>query len=31
MTDIEISRNSKKLNIKEIGKKVGIKESDLML
>ena len=31
MTDIEISRNSNKLNITEVGKKIGIKKNDLEL
>ena len=31
MTDIEISRNSHKLNIYDIGKKVGLKKNDLEL
>ena len=31
MTDIEISRNSKKLNICDVAEKIGIKKEDLML
>ena len=31
MTDIEISRNSNKLNITDIGKKIGLKKNDLEL
>ena len=31
MNDIEISRNSKKLNIADVAKKIGIKKKDLML
>ena len=31
MTDIEISRNSKKLDIREIAKKLDLKEDDLEL
>ncbi|MBQ3307470.1 MAG: formate--tetrahydrofolate ligase [Bacilli bacterium] len=31
MTDIEISRNSKKLHIYDIGKKIGLKKNDLEL
>lgn len=31
MTDIEISRNTKKMDIKEIAKKIGLDEKDLIL
>lgn len=31
MTDIEISRNSSKKNIIDVGKKIGLKKNDLML